>query len=109
MPIGTRIASSAAPPVRAPLRLESLIPAVCSGELLCDVAAEVAASVESAASYVGASDPRDPRLSPVFAPASSKILARSARTACPHTPPRRWSTTARATHGADPLRSATAP
>ena len=35
------------------------------------MAAEVAASVESVASYVGASDPRDPRLSPVFAPAAA--------------------------------------
>ena len=31
----------------------------------------MAASVESAASYVGRSDAADPRLSPVFAPAAS--------------------------------------
>jgi len=36
-----------------------------------EVAAEVAASVQSAASYVSGGDPADPRLSPLFTPAAS--------------------------------------
>ena len=44
---------------------------LCPCRLCRQVAAEVASSVQSAAPYVGGSDPTEPRISPVFTPAAS--------------------------------------